>query len=49
MIMMLDPMNTVFFRPSLLPSQMVATAPKKQPKVYAPTNGRQKKNYVHHK
>lgn len=31
------PVNIVFFRPSMLPSQMVAIAPKKQPKVYPPT------------
>jgi hypothetical protein len=31
------PVIMVLFRPSMLPNQMVATAPKKQPNVYAPT------------
>jgi hypothetical protein len=37
MIMMTEPMKIVRLRPSMLPSQIVATAPKKHPSVYAPT------------
>jgi hypothetical protein len=40
MIIMTEPMKMVRLRPSMLPSQMVATAPKKHPRVYAPTLGR---------
>lgn len=36
-IMIEEPMKIVRLRPSMLPAQMVKTAPKKQPKVYAPT------------
>lgn len=37
MIMITEPMKIVRLRPSMLPSQIVATAPKKHPRVYAPT------------
>ena len=36
-IMIVLPTMIVRFRPRKLPSHMVATAPKKQPSVYAPT------------
>jgi hypothetical protein len=34
---MKEPVKIVRLRPSMFPSQMVATAPKKHPRVYAPT------------
>jgi hypothetical protein len=37
MTMIKEPVKIVRLRPSMLPSQMVATAPKKHPRVYAPT------------
>jgi hypothetical protein len=37
MIMITEPTKMVRLRPRMFPSQIVATAPKKHPSVYAPT------------